>query len=64
MCPTMVTPGDGLPLERKLLKEETRRKFIHPVGAVARVQWRDLGGHGYTGIFSGASSGVIRSVLF
>ena len=60
----MVTPGNGLPLERRLLKEETRRKFIHPVGAVARVQWRDLGGHGYTGIFLGAASGVIRSVLF
>ena len=43
MCPTMVTAGDGLPRERKLLKEETRRKFLHPVGAVARVQWRDLG---------------------
>ena len=34
----MVTPGDGLPLERRLLKEETRRKLLHPVGAVGRVQ--------------------------
>ena len=64
MCPTMVTAGDGMPRERKLLKEETRRKLLHPVGAVARVRWRDLGGHGYTGIFAGASSGLVRSALF
>ena len=64
MCPTMVTAGDGLPRERKFLKEETRRKLLHPVGAVARVQWRDLGGHRYTGIFTGASSGLVRSALF
>ena len=48
----MVTPGDGLPLERRLLKEETRRKLLHPVGAVGRVQWRDLGGHGYTALWA------------
>ena len=45
MCPTFVTPGDALPAGR--------RKVIHSVGAVGRVEWRDAGGHPYTGVFKG-----------
>ena len=43
MCPTFVTPGDALPAGR--------RKVIHSVGVVGKVEWRDAGGHPYTGIF-------------
>ena len=43
MCPTFVTPGDALP--------PGRRKVIHSVGVVGRVEWRDVGGHPYTGVF-------------
>lgn len=43
MCPSLITPGDELPAGR--------RKLIHPVGVVGRVEWRDKGGHPYTGIF-------------
>ena len=43
-------PGDELPLEFG----RTRTKYIHTVGAVGQVEWRDLGGHQYSGIFSGA----------
>ena len=43
MCPTFVTPGDALP--------PSRRKVIHSVGVVGRVEWRDKGGHPYTGVF-------------
>ena len=35
-------------------------KVIHTVGAVARVEWRDLGGHNYSGIFKGAQYGLVR----
>lgn len=47
MCPSLITPGDELPAGR--------RKLIHPVGVVGRVEWRDKGGHPYTGIFKGSS---------
>ena len=39
---TMAGEGDEL--------EEGRVKAIHRQGAVARVEWRDLGGHPYTGL--------------
>ena len=57
MCPTLRAPGDELPWEEGWWDDGTRYKYIHSVGAVARVQWRDRGGHPYTGIFAGASSG-------
>ena len=37
-----------------------RKKIIHSVGVVGRVEWRDLGGHPYTGIFRGARNGIAR----
>ena len=43
MCPTFLTPGDEMPAGRK--------KWIHSVGAVGRLEWRDRGGHNYTGVF-------------
>ena len=44
------TPGDEL---TKNWKGKTRIKSIHRMGAVGKVQWKDLGGHPYTGIFKG-----------
>ena len=35
-------------------------KVIHTVGAVGRVEWRDLGGHNYSGVFTGARHGLVR----
>ena len=43
MCPSFTTPGDALPAGR--------RKVIHSVGVVGRVEWRDAGSHPYTGVF-------------
>ena len=63
MCPTLRAPGDELPWEEGWLEDGTRYKYIHTVGAVGRVQWRDRGGHPYTGIFAGASSGFVRLSL-
>ena len=37
-----------------------RKKVIHSVGVVGRVEWRDAGGHPYTGIFRGARHGIAR----
>ena len=37
-------------------------KVIHTVGVVGRVEWRDLGGHDYSGIFKGAQHGLARWV--
>ena len=47
----MFDPGDELPLEFG----RTRIKHNHTVGAVGQVEWRDLGGHQYSGIFTGAT---------
>ena len=40
-----------------------RFKVIHTVGAVGRVEWRDLGGHNYSGVFKGAQHGLVRWLL-
>ena len=52
MCPTFNTEGDQLPL--------LRRKYVHTVGTVGKVEWVDTGGHPYTGIFQGARQGIAR----
>ena len=58
---TMAGEGDEL--------EEGRVKAIHRQGAVARVEWRDLGGHPYTGLLQvlfspvtvqGCENGLLR----
>ena len=43
MCPVFHMEGDAL--------EEGRKKLIHTVGAVAKVEWRSVGEHPYTGVF-------------
>ena len=38
-----------------------RRKTIHNRGNVCKIQWQDLGGHDYTGVFNGgADYGYVR----
>ena len=55
MCPSYLTPGDAMP--------PGRIKFIHTVGAVGRVEWKDVGGHPCTGVFRGAKHGIARFSL-
>ena len=33
------------------------------MGAVGQVEWRNLGGHSFSGIFTGATKGVVRFSL-
>jgi len=41
--------------------EPIRPKTKHSQGVVAKVSWKDLGGHDYTGLFEGGSDlGLIR----
>ena len=56
-------PGDELPLEKGIITDHTRLKIIHSVGTVGQVEWRDLGGHSYSGIFQGATKGYARLSL-
>merc|ERR1712130_81336 len=60
MCPVFRTGGDELPEQGD---GTTRAKVIHTVGAVGRVEWRDVGGHNYSGIFKGAKHGLARLSL-
>jgi len=55
MCPTLRAQGDELPKDRS--------KYIHTVGSTGRVEWQDLGGHNYTGLFEGADFGIVRLSL-
>jgi len=63
MCPTLRAPGDELPWEEGIIQDGTRYKYIHTVGAVGQVEWRNLGGHSFSGIFTGATKGVVRFSL-
>jgi hypothetical protein len=63
MCPTIRAQGDELPYEDTLTHHGTRRKYIHTVGTVAQVEWQNLGGHSFTGLFQGASQGIVRMSL-
>jgi len=63
MCPTFREQGDELPWEKGLALYGWRRKYIHTVGAVGQVEWRNIGGHPYTGIFQGATQGIVRLSL-
>merc|ERR1712130_932326 len=59
MCPTFNTEGDQLPLG---WTGNVRQKYIHSVGTVGKVEWVDMGGHPYTGIFQGASQGIAKAL--
>ena len=40
-----------------------RRKLIHSVGVVGKVEWKSVGSHPYTGVFTGAQNCLIRLSL-
>ena len=63
MCPTFRAQGDELPWEKGLLFYGWRKKYIHTVGAVGQIEWRNLEEHPYTGIFEGAGQGIVRFSL-
>ena len=52
MGKTFSLQGDELPQDRP--------KINHSQGTVAKVQWENLGGHSYTGMYQGADYGLIR----
>ena len=53
MCPTFRAPGDELPFEEGIFVDDYRWKLIHTVGTVGQVEWRNVEGHSYSGIFKG-----------
>ena len=55
-APVFDTPGDELPCT----SNGCRVKTIHSQGNVAKIQWVDLGGHNYTGMFNGSDFGYVR----
>jgi len=63
MCPVFRTVGDMLPWEEGYFSDGWRYKYIHTVGAVGKVEWKNLGGHDYTGVFEGNSHGIVRFSL-
>jgi len=63
MCPTFRAQGDELPWQKGLAFYRWRKKYIHTVGTVGQVELRSLGGHPYTGIFEGATQGLVRFSL-
>jgi len=58
MCPSFTTQGDEMP------RVQYRKKFLHDAhGAVGQVEWRNHGDHPFTGIFEGATQGIVRFSL-
>ena len=41
-------------------ENDCRDKTAHQQGNVARAEWRNLGGHDYTGVFQGADTAFVR----
>jgi len=63
MCPVFREVGDQLPWEEGIFTDGWRNKYIHTMGTVGQVEWRNLGGHSYTGVFEGASNAIVRLSL-
>jgi len=59
MCPTLEAPGDQLPVA---WTGNTRQKYIHSVGSVGKVEFVSSS-EKYTGLFQGASYGIVRISL-
>ena len=58
MAPTFLTNADALP---KIWTGQTRKKYIHSVGAVAKCKFISNGNHSFTGIFTGGDFGFCRA---
>ena len=54
--PVFDTPGDTLQHQWN----GYRNKTIHCVGAVAKLTWKSVGDHPYTGMFKGGDTGFVR----
>ena len=52
MSLTFDSTGDELPYNRV--------KVNHRQGVVGLIEWEDLGGHSYTGMYEGTSRGLVR----
>lgn len=61
MCPSFRAKGDELPYRNWFFGY--RKKYIHTVGAIGRVNWVSKGSHSYTGLFQGATNGFLRLSL-
>merc|ERR1719290_705115 len=59
MCPTLWAPGDELPTA---WTGNTRQKYIHSIGSVGKVEFV-ASSSSYTGLFTGASYGIVRISL-
>ena len=57
MDPTLDQEGDEM---SKGAMFGTRTKYIHTVGALGKTEWKSIGNHPYTGIFTGATQGYTR----
>lgn len=57
MEPTFTGKGDTMPAR---LYVRDRTKFIHGVGATGKVKFISNGKHPYTGLFEGATQGIVR----
>ena len=55
-APVFDTPGDEL----ECGWTGCRNKTIHAHGNVAKIEWKNTGGHPYTGMFKGADAGFAR----
>ena len=59
-------PNEGFKLDLDSIFDEIgdevdcRIKAFHSQGNVGKAEWRNLGGHAYTGIFQGADTGFVR----
>lgn len=62
MCPVFESVGDELPWEG-IVFHGHRKKLIHTVGVVGKVEWKSVGSHPYTGVFTGAQNCLIRMSL-
>lgn len=60
MCVTLYQDGDEMPVA---WTGNTRQKYIHSVGSVGKAEFVSTGDHPYTGVFKGASHGIIRISL-
>ena len=54
--PVFWTPGDQLACPWT----GCRKKTIHSIGTVAKIEWVSVGSHPYTGMFKGADAGFAR----
>ena len=55
-APVFDTLGDEMPC----YWDGCRNKTIHAHGNVAKIEWKSVGNHPYTGMFKGADAGYAR----